>query len=379
MLMNHYLIKSSLVLSSAVIATLISGCAIGYDSTMMVTKTNAGLDFSAAPPTAAISMDRSEGVVTPQFQDGQVLPAMASFKGSANGLFSPAAGSTFATGDAAVGMSALFADSTPGDASTRIASIQGDNPTYDSSRKLKYKPTIPGLFFGLFKTDFQKKEVDSTVKVRPVFFATQTSLGLKVAWSGLTATVPDSVTAGYNRKELGVLPISMTEIPENGATPATYKMKQASLLATLDADSDIKGASSSNLQSVQFFAVGDAASLLSQQQYVREAMFESMGGAAGDALVKSTQADQQRSGQVGDIRSSITANVDGITTQDMINKVWSGLETHKVWEFATGEVAGFQQETLVESKASLMKLVKAEESLEVLEKANAVIVLTINQ
>ncbi|WPJ97448.1 hypothetical protein SH580_06955 [Coraliomargarita algicola] len=280
--MNH---KTPIALGIVTSVTLLlSGCAVGYDSTMLVTKTNAGLEFSTTPPTAALSVNRTEGVVTPQFQDGEVLPAMASFKGSAKNLFSPAAGSTFATGDAAVAMSALFADPTPGTPTSRVEDIQRDDPDFDSSRTLTYKPIIPGLFFGLLKTEFQKNEVDNTVKVRPVFFATETSLGVKVSWSGLTATLPDSVNAGYNRKEIGILPISMTQTAASGGAQASYKMKQASLLATLDTGSKIAGVQTTDAKSVQFFAVGDSANLLSQQEYIRKAMFQSMGGAAEDAL-----------------------------------------------------------------------------------------------
>ena len=43
--------------------------------------------------------------------------------------------------------------------------------------------------------------------VKPFFFATDTTLGLKVAWSGTTAQFPDSLKLGFNRKEFAFAPI----------------------------------------------------------------------------------------------------------------------------------------------------------------------------
>jgi hypothetical protein len=46
---------------------------------------------------------------------------------------------------------------------------------------------------------------DSTKE--PFYFGTDTSFGLKVAWSGMTSAIPDTVKLGYNRKEFALAPI----------------------------------------------------------------------------------------------------------------------------------------------------------------------------
>ena len=268
------------------VLAIVSGCAVGHNSTLFVTKTNAGLDVSTTPPTLALDVDRTEGILTPQFENGKVLPALASFKGSSNKLFSSSAGSTYSTGDAAVTMAAMFGEPTlEGTASERATALKGDEPPFDGSLKLSSRPIVGSKWLSWFHPKFQESTGAGEVSVKPAFFATQTSLGLKVAWSGMTATVPDSVNVGYNRKEISLLPVSMVEVPATGTTPASYQMNQASLLATLDASSEIDGApKDAGGNMVQFFAVGDSANLLAQQQYVRKAMFESMGGPAEEAM-----------------------------------------------------------------------------------------------
>src|ERR1051326_8096735 len=57
---------------------LFSGC-VGYNTTLFMTKSNAGLDLDAKPPTAEINISRKEGVIAPSFEGGQTPPVMASF------------------------------------------------------------------------------------------------------------------------------------------------------------------------------------------------------------------------------------------------------------------------------------------------------------
>jgi len=67
-----------------------AGCA-GYNTTMFMTKSNAGLDIDMKPPTAEINISRKEAVIEPVFEKGQTPPVMASFKPNVH--FGGAAGS----------------------------------------------------------------------------------------------------------------------------------------------------------------------------------------------------------------------------------------------------------------------------------------------
>ncbi len=258
----------------------LTGCGTGYNRTLFVTRTNVGFDASTTPPTLELDIGRQEGVVAPQFENGKKLPVLASFRFTNSGFFAPNLGSAFATGDAANTLAALYKEETPYPAGweTRVNSVNGvsDNgrPAKfpgDSTVVLDNKPEIlPWIpnFLGWFKPKFQKQEV------RPVFFGTDTSLGLKIAWSGMTGQFPDSARLGYNRKELALVPISLEE--KNVSGTKKYNMKMSSLLATVDSDvseSEIDGnVPDAELEHIQYFATGNAATLLALQKDVRKAM-----------------------------------------------------------------------------------------------------------
>ncbi|MCF8050031.1 MAG: hypothetical protein K9L59_02255 [Desulfobacterales bacterium] len=243
-----------------------TGCSVGKTSTMFITKTNAGLELSYEPPTLALDISRIEGVLGPQFENGKKLPVLASFKFKNSGAFAPHLGSTFATGDAAVVLAAFYGDqTTPDQWNERLKQVK---TLVDSSLELDNKPN-PGTWHS-----FQKAENGTGLKevdVKTVFFGTDTMLGLKVAWSTMTGALPDSAKLGYNRKEFALLPISMAE--ENSDDNKKYRMKMAPLLATLDAPIDANtGAQSLETSYIQYFATGEAATLLAFQQDVRRAM-----------------------------------------------------------------------------------------------------------
>jgi hypothetical protein len=259
------------------------GCGAGKTSTMFITKTNAGFEFSYAPPTIALDISRVEGVLAPQFENGKKLPVMASFKFQNTGAFAPHVGSAFATGDAAVTMAALYGDGTPDSLGWegRAKKITGVGFPGDSTLKLDNKPE-PGKRF-----EYQANDV------RPVFFGTDTMVGLKIAWSGMTATFPDTAKFGYNRKEFALVPISMevkttkkdgksevkstkkegkSKVKTTEEEGTSYHMKMSSLLATADVAVDARGTPQLKSTYTQYFATGNAATLLALQQDVRRAM-----------------------------------------------------------------------------------------------------------
>ena len=241
------------ILAHVLAGCVLSGCAIGYDSLLFVTKSNVGLDVDTTPPTAEVSIARRESAIAPTFEKGQTPPVLASFRVGFRGILGVWAdvASAFAGGDAAATMALLF--------------DQPDATTAENaSLCLQEKPRPIGVFG-------QELKFPGPGDVRPFLFGTDTSLGLKVAWSGLTATVPDTVKLGYNRKELATAPIFA--IPEAcGTMGGQYVVRAPSFLATIGSSPKVAGVADSELQYVQYFATGRAATSLSLRQDVRTVM-----------------------------------------------------------------------------------------------------------
>lgn len=262
------------------LATLGAGC-VGHNHTLFVTKSNAGLDFEATPPTTEITIARKEGVIAPSFEEGATPPVMASFQphvGSNSGLknFFFGVDQTFAGGDAAIAMAGLFnrPDAPAFSATEHDSAITVKDPT----------PKLPW------------NAIPPAGTVRPFVFATDTMFGLKIGWSGV-AQVPDSVKAGFNRKEFAWAPLSksevrattipaqtVTETLADGSTRTTTRSAQSyntvslkipSFLATVDSDANTEGLDA-KVSSVQYFATGKAATLLALQPAVRKALFVRM-------------------------------------------------------------------------------------------------------
>ncbi len=249
----------------------LGGCGIGFNRLLFVTKTTVGLEVDTKPPSAQLAIDRLEGYYGPQFEKGKTLPVMASFRFKSDRPLSAYVGSAFATGDAAVTLSALYADEDPdlGVWSNRWREVQ----KVDSSLVLDKKPVVSNALVKMCSETGSDGEMFQQDDVRPVFFGTDTSLGVKVAWSGLTASIPDTFRVGFSRKELAWAPVTTQK---NDAT-GKYHVKTASLLATVDTGIDTPELAGSGptlpVSYVQYFATGDAATLLATRKAVRLAMF----------------------------------------------------------------------------------------------------------
>lgn len=245
-------------------STVLSGCDIGYSRMLFVTKTTAAIEVDTAPPTIQIGIGRLEGEFGPQFEDRKKIPTLASFRFQNDGFFAPFLGSAFTVGDAALAMAALYDDETPSTGSNkpkweqRLELIKEFNSSLILSAEPKRKKNGKLEDAGFMKSG----------EVRPIFFGTDTSLGLKVAWSGLTAQIPDTVRFGYVRKELAWVPITYKKVSDT-----EHVVGAASLLATVDSGVTLDNSPGVNLMYLQYFATGDAATLLALQHVVRKAMF----------------------------------------------------------------------------------------------------------
>lgn len=262
--------RTAWFVGAIVIMANVGGCGIGYNRVLFGTKTNVGFDVDAKPPVVQLNIARTEGVIAPQFENGKKLPVMASFRFQNSESFSPTIGSAFATGDAALTLAALYNEATPaGGWRSRLNLVR----EIDSSLILDNPPSVPDNAAMLFAEKGLDGEYFQQTDVRPVFFGTDTSLGLKIGWSG-AGPFPDSAKLGFNRKELAWVPVSVSEKSLGGKTK--HLVKTSSLLATIDSAISQPtledGAPKMDIQYVQYFATGEAATLLALQEDVRKAM-----------------------------------------------------------------------------------------------------------
>ncbi|GJL65610.1 MAG: hypothetical protein NPIRA05_05810 [Nitrospirales bacterium] len=258
----------------AVCIVFLSGCS-GYDRVLFVTKTNVGLDIDTEPPTAEVTIARREIAIQPTFpnndtkenkdNDESGLPLLAAF-GLTGSFFNPSITAHFAGGDAAVNLS-------PGDKTKPV----------NSSLCLSKEPEDPrGLLLKLWHLitfqDYQKIKEEP----RPFYFATDTSYGVKVAWSGTAGPYPDSLKLGYNRKEFASPPIFVDAIKScklKGSKDG-FKVKMPSFYASIDNAGGYTTLTESGVKHVQFFATGEAATRFAEDPYVQEIAFSQMAPAA---------------------------------------------------------------------------------------------------
>ena len=266
---NTYRQAGALLAVTCVMATL-SGCA-GYNHVLFMTKSNAGLDVDASPPTAEINISRKELVIAPNFEGGQTPPVVASFGSQlgnakdAPGRFFFGADQTFSGGDAAVTLAECY----------NLPS--NDCWKRDSTLTLRTEPenAIPSNPVQKFVKGLQKPG-----QVKPFIFGTDTQFGLKVAWNGVGGVYPETLKLGYNRKEFALAPVTVG----NKETDNSVKVNIPSFLATVNADAEagvakVDGGGVAGTQSakwIQYFATGTAATGLATHREVREAMLKRM-------------------------------------------------------------------------------------------------------
>ncbi|WHZ25424.1 MAG: hypothetical protein OJF51_000219 [Nitrospira sp.] len=245
------------------LATMVTACSALEEHVLFMTKSNVGIDVDSKPPTAEISIARREAVLEPTFEGGKTPAVLASFRSAGTGIFGMFynISATFAGGDAATTMTALYGDETAGPVKIESSSLCLSNQPKSKSA---------------FRAD-KELGLGSSGEYRPFIFGTDTAFGLKAAWSGLTGYVPDTVRLGYNRKELAWAPIFVTnepcaEDPRKPEITKPYKADVSSFLATIDHEGRMSSPDKSGFDHLQYFATGKAATNLSLRKEVRLAM-----------------------------------------------------------------------------------------------------------
>ena len=285
--------KITRVVALLIIIVSIMGCGIGFNKTLFFTKSNVGLDIDSRPPTAEVTISRREGVIAPTFEDGKTPPVLASFTVDVNGIsaFFGGISSTFAGGDAAVTMAKLYDDSDE--------EVEGKYTCadFDSSFKISQEPN----YVDWFGNPDQSKKLLKKGEIEPFIFGTDTSFGLKVAWSGITAQAPDTVKLGFNRKEFALAPVTSSPIPDT----TDSKVRMPSFLATIDNSTKLGSMKDSKIQHLQYFATGKAANLMALREAVRKAMISRLDPVAALSF---------REGLAEDVLARVLTTVyDGLT------------------------------------------------------------------
>ena len=257
---------------------LLTGCST--DRLLFVTKSTVGIDVDSQPPTSEIAINRKEGVIEPVFEGGQTPPVLASFKADANPIarfFGFGIGSTFATGDAAEALSALFS-TTDADFNTEANVVTGTDcgtPCTLSGKRKHLLAKVFGSYIPLTKHPNGKflKPGDNGYLV----FATDTVLGLKIDWVG---GMPTGAKVGFNRKEVAWAPLALCETAANNSAECfaneditVAKARQTEIMASFEKAALLKNSPAYIIKAPAVFASLDATyavgknSGLAYQQY----------------------------------------------------------------------------------------------------------------
>lgn len=195
------------------ISLMLAGC--GETDLIFVTSTTGGVNLDTTTQQLSIGYDRTEGYLGPRFSDGSVVPALASFHGTASAK-NQNVRDLFAAGDAAVTIA-------KGTAAT--------------------SPELPA---GSYETASKGR----------VFVGTSTNAGLKVGFDGPNAV---TVNVGYRRNVLGV--ISPGVITRNNTSTLVYP----SVIASVDAAASVSTPDATESTVSQFLLVGKAADEAAQK------------------------------------------------------------------------------------------------------------------
>ncbi|NOT54003.1 MAG: hypothetical protein HOP18_05300 [Deltaproteobacteria bacterium] len=255
-------------------SVLLNGCAVGYNYTLFMTKSNFGVDVDTRPPTAEVSLSRREVVIEPTFEGGRTLPVFAAFK-ARNTLASTflfGVDSMFAGGAAATVLSQEKkkgpADNQPvGTPEPEDNGCQENVPTGILCLSATPEPQGESLRDMLpWPFNWEKTTIPSKGKMKPFVFATDTTFGLKVAWSGTAGQFPDSIKVGFNRKEFAFAPI-FGKTKDN-----IFLVGMPPFLAGVDQSVTVtwNPLSGHDIHHVQFFATGAAAVNLARTQFMMD-------------------------------------------------------------------------------------------------------------
>lgn len=259
---NKHSIK---ILLAVLVCSLISACGVGQKKLLFTTRSNVGLDVDAKQFTGQLNIDRQEAVIGPTFEGGKHVPIVAAFENSNRFLGGFGVSSLFAGGDAAIALSQKPTDN--GDAIDKGSLALSEQPVFHKGPLVKLFDTLNPF------RDAQSIAQDQTLpgpgEVKPFIFDTDTSLGIKLAWTGATAEFPDKVKIGFNREEFALAPIMQTRKGATNGVNYPVGVAVPSFFAALATNTEFGSILSEKSGFRQVFAVGDSATHLAASSKIR--------------------------------------------------------------------------------------------------------------
>lgn len=284
-----------------VLALTLGACASPRENAIFVTKTSLSvIDMESMPVSVTVAFDRTEGYIGPRFNNGKVYPVVGYLEATGRGL-SRDVKQTYATGCAAKMLTKQEAPKAP-----------------DCNHNAP-----PAT---------QEKQPEQPV----MFFATSTTLGLKIALQAASVT-PESFTFGYKRKEASIIPVDETRQPSVLASLDTTgaAVIRVNAPSSTDAKASAPVANSNSptedapnpafFTLTQFFATGEAAEQLALSKDVRDTFKARAETAVGEVQIyKNTQGEQGR------IALDTLACFSRVPDASL-SRVWSDVESQKVF------------------------------------------------
>ena len=341
------------LLSVILASSVISGCGIGQKKVLFTTRSNVGLDVDAKQFTAQINIDRQEAVISPTFEGGKHVPIAAAFRNNNRLLGGFGVSSLFAGGDAALALT------TPPKANR----VEGES-LISLSEPPQYHKGLFGKFFNLFKDEERierEKYLPGPGQVTPFIFDTDTSLGIKLAWTGAAAEFPDKIKIGFNREEFALAPVTATKKADcmNSAkkkVPCEYaEAKQTAEASIKLADEVAKNAALTLETSQSKTKLEQAAKQLAQQAHQKadaeptNADLQDKAKQADESYkVAKTDLDKWNALSIEAEKQAYKAAVDATVAQKNAYSVgipsfFAALDTHSSFKSIINSDIGFRQ------------------------------------
>lgn len=210
---------------AALIALALAGCGSNSQA-VFVTSTDIGINADSATRSFNVGYDRVEAFVGPVYPDQGAAPAAFADLRSNLSPFSPKIRQVYATGQAAELVTI------PADAAipNRLNPAQQPPPMSDERRVM--------------------------------VFGTSSTVGAKLGFAA-TSVVPDSISFGYKRKEMSIIPLRSQD------PKAPQQDHYAPVLASIDLDLSSASLPETDMKVAQFVATGGAAVNLAAQPEFR--------------------------------------------------------------------------------------------------------------
>lgn len=185
-------------LLAGALPVLLAGCEIGSTYTAAVTVDALGLNLQSAPsPTAQIAYTREEGAIEPVFENGKTPAIAASVQHTGNGSLMKLGDdvkSVFAGGNAAILASGTTPSASGIDAVACLTKPVNQSAVFDTGASGSANARQSGALFAPGSS-------------APMFFGTDSAIGLKVAFAGASTGGMSSAVLGYRRYEVSIAPV----------------------------------------------------------------------------------------------------------------------------------------------------------------------------